>query len=222
MNTCGAKTRSGEPCKLAPVTGRTRCRMHGGRSPRGAAHPSTTSGIRSLDFPTRLGATYRAALADPDLVTLRGEAALLEARLVDLLGRVDTGEAGAIWQELGRAAAEFTRASRAADSVAALTAAREMVALATRGEEDRLTWTDVLRTVDALRRVKDSERKRIESAHNVLTVDRAMLLVGALTDAVRRHVSDRQTLDAIGREIARLVDVGPAGNGALDDPRGAG
>jgi len=27
---CGAKTRSGQPCRQAAVRGRTRCRMHGG------------------------------------------------------------------------------------------------------------------------------------------------------------------------------------------------
>lgn len=29
---CGAKTRSGEPCKKAPIKGSTRCRNHGGKS----------------------------------------------------------------------------------------------------------------------------------------------------------------------------------------------
>jgi hypothetical protein len=33
---CGAKTRSGAPCKSAPVTGRRRCRMHGGAYGSGA------------------------------------------------------------------------------------------------------------------------------------------------------------------------------------------
>ena len=28
--TCGAKTRSGAPCRNHPVTGKRRCRMHGG------------------------------------------------------------------------------------------------------------------------------------------------------------------------------------------------
>jgi hypothetical protein len=32
-----------------------------------------------------------------------------------------------------------------------------------------------------------------------------MLLVAALVDAVRRHVSDRRVLDDIGREVERLV-----------------
>jgi hypothetical protein len=35
-NRCGAKTRSGIPCKSAPVTGRRRCRMHGGADGSGA------------------------------------------------------------------------------------------------------------------------------------------------------------------------------------------
>ena len=38
-----------------------------------------------------------------------------------------------------------------------------------------------------------------------------MLLVAALVDAVRRHVDDRTVLDAIGREVERIVTVrGPA------------
>jgi hypothetical protein len=35
-NRCGARTRSGAPCKSAPVTGRRRCRMHGGAPGSGA------------------------------------------------------------------------------------------------------------------------------------------------------------------------------------------
>lgn len=30
---CGAKTRAGFPCRMPPVTGKTRCRMHGGTKP---------------------------------------------------------------------------------------------------------------------------------------------------------------------------------------------
>jgi hypothetical protein len=33
---CGAKTRSGAPCKSAPVAGRRRCRMRGGADGSGA------------------------------------------------------------------------------------------------------------------------------------------------------------------------------------------
>ncbi len=33
---CGATTRHGTPCRLPPVTGKTRCRMHGGAKGSGA------------------------------------------------------------------------------------------------------------------------------------------------------------------------------------------
>lgn len=33
-NTCGAKTRNGTPCRKPPLLGATRCRLHGGASPR--------------------------------------------------------------------------------------------------------------------------------------------------------------------------------------------
>ena len=40
LQTCGAHARStGEPCKNAPVTGSTRCRMHGGK---GSGRPVVT------------------------------------------------------------------------------------------------------------------------------------------------------------------------------------
>ena len=47
---CGAKTRSGTPCRSWPVRGRRRCRMHGGRStgartPEGLARIAAASTI---------------------------------------------------------------------------------------------------------------------------------------------------------------------------------
>ena len=35
---CGARTRSGQPCRNHPVDGRSRCRMHGGTSKSGMEH----------------------------------------------------------------------------------------------------------------------------------------------------------------------------------------
>jgi hypothetical protein len=32
--TCGARNRQGEPCKVAPMKGKKRCRLHGGKTPK--------------------------------------------------------------------------------------------------------------------------------------------------------------------------------------------
>ena len=46
---CGARTRAGHPCKQAAVTGRARCRMHGGAKGSGGPH-----GERNGNFKTGL------------------------------------------------------------------------------------------------------------------------------------------------------------------------
>jgi hypothetical protein len=40
---CGAKTRSGRPCKSPAVNGKGRCRMHGGAPGSGAPHGNTNA-----------------------------------------------------------------------------------------------------------------------------------------------------------------------------------
>ena len=47
--TCGAKTRAGNPCKKPPIQGRTRCRLHGGLSPKGADHWNFQHGRCTLE-----------------------------------------------------------------------------------------------------------------------------------------------------------------------------
>lgn len=42
--TCGAKTRSGSPCRKSPMSGKRRCRLHGGKS----SGPRTAAGIQRI------------------------------------------------------------------------------------------------------------------------------------------------------------------------------
>src|SRR3712207_2291629 len=116
MNRCGAKTRDGDPCKNAPVTGRTRCRMHGGKQPVGIARHGTTHGKYSAHLPTRMLATYEQAKADPELLALRDEIALADSRLTELLAQVDTGESGATWKATFNALQDFKRANQRKDA----------------------------------------------------------------------------------------------------------
>jgi hypothetical protein len=89
-----------EQCKRHAIPGATVCRMHGAKTPRGPDLPQFKSGRYSNFLPTRLAATYRNAAKDPELLSLHSEIALLDARMAELLGRVDTGESGALWGTL--------------------------------------------------------------------------------------------------------------------------
>lgn len=54
---CGARTRSGEPCKSAPVTGRRRCRMHGGAAGSGAPSGSKNGNYKHGRYTEEVAAT---------------------------------------------------------------------------------------------------------------------------------------------------------------------
>src|SRR3954465_9212974 len=96
---CGAKTRSGAPCRTRPMPN-GRCRMHGGKSLAGPASPSFTTGRHSKYLPRRLLARYQEMAHDAELLALRDEIALIDARIADVLGRVESGESSRIWREL--------------------------------------------------------------------------------------------------------------------------
>lgn len=76
---CGAKNRAGEPCRALAIKGRTRCRLHGGRSPAGIGHPRYVHGFYSR-YPLarfvwlRRAAVLRSVLIADVLESTRGEA----------------------------------------------------------------------------------------------------------------------------------------------------
>src|SRR5438105_15788682 len=88
---CGAKTRATGPNAGAPCRARAmpngKCRLHGGLIPADAA---LKHGRYSKFLPRRLAARYEEALKDEQLLDLSHELALLETRLCDLLGGLDT------------------------------------------------------------------------------------------------------------------------------------
>jgi hypothetical protein len=54
---CGARTRSGAPCKSAPVTGRRRCRMHGGAAGSGAPQGARNGNYKHGRYTKEVAAT---------------------------------------------------------------------------------------------------------------------------------------------------------------------
>jgi hypothetical protein len=95
--------------------------------------------------------------------------------------------------------------TRREDAAGAASALREMERLVGAGEADYRARADLLTTIETRRRLVETERRRLEAAQQMITTERAMLLVAALVDAVRRHVDDRRVLDANGREVQRIV-----------------
>jgi len=97
---CQARRKTGEPCRGPAVRGRNVCRMHGGSSLSGVASPAWRHGRYSRYLPGGLRRRYERAAADQELLALRDEIALVDARSQELLGRIAAAEgdaAEALW-----------------------------------------------------------------------------------------------------------------------------
>src|SRR5205807_10211401 len=77
---CNAKNRRGVQCKNPSIAPTTKCRFHGGLSLRGMAAPQYKNGMHSKYLPKHLKEDYEAALADPDMLYLKSQVALLGTR----------------------------------------------------------------------------------------------------------------------------------------------
>lgn len=158
---CGAKTRSGAPCKSKSMTN-GRCRMHGGKQPApGITHPNTKTGRYSKDIPTRLAAGYQQALSDPDLLQLNDEIRLTDSLITDLMDRFNPDNP-----------------HHRADLTAYLEQRRKLV---------------------------ESEGKRLTAMQQMITIERALLLIGRITEAVLKHVDDPATRQAIAADIRAIA-----------------
>jgi hypothetical protein len=208
---CGAKTRSGSLCRRRPVNNGTgRCKLHGGRSLRGIASPRFRHGSRSKYLPASLRARYLRALHDPDLLVLRSDLALQEARICDLLGRLEVGGGAELWPRAQKALNQFKAAQAERDAsamVAALTGLEDVIGA---GQRDTDVWTALQATIEQKRRLAETETKRLSMAHRVLTEERAFELLHFVLHTLKARIADRALLALLVADFERVLG-GPAG-----------
>jgi hypothetical protein len=204
MTQCRAKSkRTGQQCQGTAMANGV-CYHHGGKSLAGAASPTLKHGRYSKHLPTRMLANYEQAQRDPELLNLREDIALIDARLSDLLRRVDSGESGKVWNDLKAA---WKAVQRATDDEKDMAIA-ELGPLIERGYLDTQAWGEIGGLLEQRRKLVESERKRLIEMQQMMTAGQAQLLIARLYDVVTQHVSDRATLAAIGAGLQALAGAG--------------
>lgn len=186
--------------------GKNVCFHHGGPTPRGHALPQTTTGRYSKDLPTRLGARFLESRADPDLLNLSAEISLIDTRGGDILKRIDSGESGAVWQELKATYKAMQEAQKARDGAEVARLLNDLGGMITRGHADYAAWADLRTLVEQRRKLSETESKRRKDMQDMITTENAMVLVTSLSESVRRNVSDPDQLKAITADLARILN----------------
>lgn len=206
MLKCTAKRTNGEPCKAWAMPN-GKCRVHGGTTPKGLASPHLKTGRYSKYLPARLADRYQESKADARLLELREEVSLVDSRLTDLLQRVDTHEAGHWWKELQRIYAEFREAEGKSDIHTMRQRLADWGSVIQSGMSDYAAWNEVYGVLEQRRKLVESERKRHVEMQQMITSERAMLLISALVGIVQDHVTDKSTLAAISADVGKLIAI---------------
>jgi len=161
------------------------------------AHPSFKHGKYSTVLPRRMSAAYEASQNDEALLALTHEIHLLDARIADVLSRVDSGESGNIWRSLVAANVELNRARTANDNDRIVAAIRDIQGLIGRGSHDSAGWAEVERVIQQRRRLVESERKRAVELGTIMTSQQAMMAFSRLFQVIKANIHDRDVLQKI-------------------------
>lgn len=187
------------------MKGSKRCRMHGGASLKGIASPAFKHGRYSKTLPPRLLEHYNTAVQDQELLSVREDIALVDARLADLLKRVDTGESGKLW-ELARKATDDLRMAMNNENYGGVSLAVDKLdRLIGSGLTDHAAWSNLLIILDQRRRLVESEQKRLVAMEQMITSEQAMMLIAGILDSLKQNIKDRHVLNAINADLMRLV-----------------
>lgn len=207
---CGAKLRRSDPpryCKRIPTTGRTRCKFHGGTTPRGIAAGSFRNGATSIAMPTRMQAAYDEAVADPEMLSLRREIGTHRAMSSDILrmlrdaDHVDVGAATTAYRDAHRAQ-RVGDIPRFADAMTRLGAALE-------GLKSWDALRRELRKEDELvQKFTRAENDRMEQLHQMVSREQALAFMRALAIVVKEAVENNVIDSGIRASVLRVVSTG--------------
>lgn len=198
--------RHGAQCGCYPIRGRKTCRMHGGNTPAGIASPLWKHGRTSRYLPTRLQESYEASISDKELLTLRHEIAVIDARINDLFQRVDIGESGKLWLKSKEVLLDLRKALATQDTRKTTEALIELDGLIRQGSSDYAAWDEVQTAIELRRRLVETERKRLMDMQAMISSEQATSLIHALSLAVKENVVDSITLSRIQTAFTRILN----------------
>lgn len=201
---CGAKTKRGTKCRV-PAMANGRCRIHGGASLVGPAHPSYRTGRYSKALPEDLRERYDAGRTAADAIELTEEIGLIDALIYQALDRTREGGTVEAWSRLAELQDERDVATRKRDAAALVRIGDDMREIIRDGAKAAEGFDRAVTLIEQRRRLVDTERRRIVDMRNILTNDQALVLMDRVIQIVTENVNDRAALAAIASGIRAIT-----------------
>ncbi len=230
---CNYKFAKSEPKSLdheCPVCGRkrTRCRRvvqvsgqrcsrsHGGNTPRGPASPNWQHGRYSKYLPTGLGERYQEARRNPELMSLRDDIAMVDARITELveeLAGMRADESASTWTKAKQTYSRMKRAIREQDGATVIAAMEVLDGVFEEGRSPVRIWDEILDLMAKKSRLIEMDSRVSTRERLVISVEEFNILVARTVGIIKQHVHDQSAIQAIVREFTDAV-VAPTGESA--------
>jgi ribosomal protein S15P/S13E len=201
-------------CRQTELWPNGRCKYHKGGAQIGPLNPQWKHGRSSKFFkgmPEHLREAYTASVSDPDIVSVRDEMGLFDARAMELLERLTTGESAVMLAVMARTVTEMAD-ELAHDEVdvdyldTRVAALRQLLKERAR---DQATWGELRETVEGRRRLADTERKLLEHKQAVVDVAELRAITAFFLTSIKTHVAElqggRKAINLVAADIQRLL-----------------
>jgi hypothetical protein len=207
---CCAENREGNRCGQIAEPGYVVCHYHGGKTPRGIESVHFQGRGYSQDLPAQLADRMLATLQDIDFSSMRQEIALVDARLGELLQKLDSGETGTAWRAVIGAYSDLEDArgmdeGQERDEKEQAAMGDLWNAITSAGRE-REAWMEIYDGLEVRRKMADTETKRDKARQESLSMEEAMALIGTIVRILYDEIEDRDLLRRVGEKIRKLMN----------------
>ena len=202
---CNAKRSDGGRCARRPDGPSLRCGRHGGKSPKGRAHPRYKDGGHSkYTLPPGILERYQLHIEDPELTHHRSLVAMYDALLDNIFEEWDKSPSLEEWKALKVAVDKLTRAMDSGDTVGLLEAISDIEAYVEQGISKAAKRKELVRIGEARRKAAAAESKRKFLESKVYTPEQVALFSEQVGLVVQKYLPEELYIDFYN-DFARLI-----------------
>ena len=209
----GISRQSKERCKRRRSPGSEYCIFHGGRAPKGGAHPNFKDGRRSRYMLSELFAHFARFANDPKITHYRESIATIDVLINEAWEDYGDGGTPELWRSLRSAWRKIEKARARGDAARIGEVLDEVGDLIERGANQFDRQMRILKLLERRRKHANSETKRRLAEERTYTHEEAVAFYMGLGEALRKHVTDPKMLNAVFNEVMAI-----AGRADIDIP----
>jgi len=192
---------------LAPVKGRSRCRYHGGKTPRGIDSPHFKHGMRVSKRILPDGfyqRTFEQVFEDPKLLTLRRDIATLEVRIAELRNELkDGGVAPKAMNQLNETYRNMLKARKENQPIDEHL--QKMGVLLLQLQQNSQTWESIAIWIERKALLIEKERKHLLSTCQMMSLEQVLVLTRQMVTILHEEIPDRTVSRRINDRIRALL-----------------